>query len=255
MRSTMNSDPLPSIANACARARQIVVVTGAGISAESGLSTFRGPRDALWEKYDPMQLATPEAFERDPELVTRWYDWRRREGLNARPNAGHVALAAIERIVMNRGARFTLLTQNVDRLHHRAGSRNVHELHGSIHVWRCTSTGRELEPPAHPFAEFPPRSPFDPRGLLRPAVVWFGEALSPSALDVARGAMETGDVFFSIGTSSVVYPAAGFVEHAIQRGGTTVELNPNETPISGRVTHSIREAAGAWLPRLASALA
>jgi NAD-dependent deacetylase len=251
----MNNDPLPSIASVCTRARHIVVVTGAGMSAESGLSTFRGPRDALWEKYDPMQLATPEAFERDPELVTRWYDWRRQAGLNAKPNAGHVALAEIECLVMNRGARFTLLTQNVDRLHHRAGSRNVHELHGSIHVWRCTSTGRELEPPAEPFGEFPPRSPFDPRARLRPAVVWFGEPLSPFVLDAAREAMETCDLFLSIGTSSVVFPAAGFVEHAIRRDGITVEVNPNETPISGRVTHSIREAAGAWLPRLASALA
>ncbi|MBL8745175.1 MAG: NAD-dependent deacylase [Phycisphaerae bacterium] len=246
----MRESTIQTIADACLTARHVVVVTGAGLSAESGLSTFRGPREALWSRYDPMRLATPEAFEQDPALVTRWYDWRRQAGLQARPNAGHLALVCLERIVTASGVGFTLLTQNVDRLHHRAGSVNVYELHGSIHEWRCTVTGQSFEPPPQPFQEFPPRSPFDPRGRLRPAVVWFGEPLPAEVLRVAAEAMESCDVFFSIGTSSVVYPAAGFAEQVIARGGLTIEVNPNETPISGRVNHAARESSGSWLPRL-----
>lgn len=249
----MPDSVLAAIAAATRRARHIVVLTGAGISAESGLSTFRGPRDALWSKHDPMQLATPEAFARDPETVTRWYDWRRINSLAAQPNPGHIALAQLEALTTARGDRFALLTQNVDRLHHRAGSRNVHEIHGSIHVWRCTRTGRDFEPPPEPFMRFPPPSPFahdDPRAILRPGVVWFGEPLPSDALRTAADAMESCDLFFSIGTSSVVFPAAGFIERAIARGDITVEVNPEPTPISQRVAHTIRAKAGEWLPML-----
>ncbi|MBL8764295.1 MAG: NAD-dependent deacylase [Phycisphaerae bacterium] len=233
-----------------ARAKHVVVLTGAGISAESGIRTFRDTMRGLWKDFDPATLATPEAFARDPEVVTRWYDHRRLGCLAAEPNAGHTALVAIERGLIRRGGRFTLLTQNVDRLHHRAGSANVHELHGTIVVWRCTATGNELEPPPSPFREFPPRSAWG--GLLRPAVVWFGEMLPIPALDAAARALRTCDCFMSVGTSSAVYPAAGFVDLAAASGSGTIEVNPQETPASGRFDVSIRARAGAALPELAA---
>lgn len=238
------------IAAKLASARGVVVITGAGISAESGLRTFRGPErdmDSLWKEFDPATLATPEAFEADPEKVTRWYDWRRQGCLAAEPNPGHTALAAMEKGVVSRGGRFTLLTQNVDRLHQRAGSEKVVELHGSIIEWRCTVTGECYLPPPEPMAEFPPRSK---AGLYRPNVVWFGEALPESALQAAAEAMETCDLFFSVGTSSVVYPAAAYVQYAASQGAFTVEVNPDTTPISARVDVSIRGKAGEVLPRV-----
>ncbi|MFM9958925.1 MAG: SIR2 family NAD-dependent protein deacylase [Phycisphaerales bacterium] len=237
----------------------IAILTGAGISAESGLRTFRGvtsthptpPPDmaALWRDFDPATLATPEAFERDPELVTRWYDWRRLGCLAAEPNAGHLALAELERGVNTRGGTLTLLTQNVDRLHHRAGSVNIVELHGSIIQWRCTRTGNKLTPPNAPMALFPPPSPFASGALLRPEVVWFGEALPEGAVAAAQHAAATCDLFLSIGTSSVVYPAASFIQSAARRGAKTVEINLEPTPISDMVDLSIRGKAGDVLPR------
>lgn len=257
----------PDAAQLAARlssARHITVLTGAGISAESGLRTFRGgttssaaaPPDmaALWKDFDPATLATPEAFERDPELVTRWYDWRRLGCLAAEPNPGHLALAEIERLITSRGGRFTLLTQNVDRLHHRAGSRNVIELHGSIILWRCCRTGKTVEPPATAFESFPPPSPFAAGALLRPDVVWFGEALPPDAVSAAQEAAMTCDVFLSVGTSSVVYPAAGFIQHAARRGAHTFEINLEQTPISGLVDLSVRAKSGDTLPKVADSM-
>jgi NAD-dependent deacetylase len=246
-------DHIRRIASKLASARGVVVITGAGISAESGLRTFRGPErdmDSLWKEFDPATLATPEAFAKDPEKVTRWYDWRRQGCLAAEPNPGHLALAAIERSIRSRHARFTLLTQNVDRLHQRAGSTNVVELHGSIIEWRCTTTGDCFVPGPEAFTEFPPRSA---KGLYRPNVVWFGEALPESALAAAAEAMETCDLFFSVGTSSVVYPAAAYVQYAASQGAFTVEVNPDTTPISGRVDVSLRGKAGELLPLIASA--
>lgn len=257
-------DPLPIFREQLASARRIAVLTGAGISAESGLRTFRGvttpgaapsgmPPDmaALWKDFDPATLATPEAFERDPELVTRWYDWRRLGCLAAEPNPGHLALAELERRLTARNpdpGAFTLLTQNVDRLHHRAGSKNIVELHGSIIVWRCTRTGRRSVPAESPFESFPPRSPFAEGALLRPDVVWFGEPLPVEAIAAAAEAAETCDLFLSVGTSSVVYPAAGFIRHAARRGAKTAEVNLEATPISGMVDLSIRGRAAEVLP-------
>ncbi|HYE62546.1 MAG TPA: NAD-dependent deacylase [Phycisphaerales bacterium] len=205
-------------------ARSIVVLTGAGVSAESGIRTFRDTMEGLWKEFDPARLATPEAFAADPELVTRWYDWRRLGCLAAEPNPGHMALADLERQQRSKhnpqspgGAMgFTLLTQNVDRLHQRAGSVNVVELHGSILQWRCCKTGDKTTPPPEAFKEFPPRSTCG--ALLRPDVVWFGETLPPEALDAADDAVASCDVFISIGTSSVVYPAAGYIQQACARG-------------------------------------
>jgi NAD-dependent deacetylase len=242
---------IAAVARVLGRARSVVVLTGAGVSAESGIPTFRDTMEGLWASFDPQKLATPEAFEADPEMVTRWYDHRRRGCAACEPNAGHVALADMERSVVSRGGRFTLLTQNVDRLHQRAGSQAVVELHGTIMVWRCTKTGREYPDLPMPFPEYPPRS--DAGGLLRPAVVWFGEMLPEAALRAADEALAGCDLFFSIGTSSVVYPAAGFVQVANANGATTAEINRDATPASHVVDWSIRAKSGVVLPRIVKA--
>ncbi len=246
------------VADRLRAARRVVVVTGAGVSAESGLRTFRGataadmPTDmqALWREFDPMKLATPEAFDADPEMVTRWYDWRRLGCLAAEPNPGHSALAAMERHIASRGGDFALFTQNVDRLHHRAGSQRVFELHGSIIEWRCVETGETFEPEPTPFERFPPPSPFHPGALLRPNVVWFGEALPESVLLAAFDLAPKADLFFTIGTSSVVYPAAAFVEMAAREGAFTVEVNKDDTAATTRVDAVLRGPSGEILPRL-----
>lgn len=243
-------------AEALARSRAVVVITGAGISAESGLRTFRGNErdmESLWKQFDPMTLATPEAFDRDPETVTRWYDWRRLGCLAAEPNPGHRALARMQREIEARGGRFTLLTQNVDRLHHRAGSERVVELHGSIIEWRCAGCGEKTIPGLEAMSEFPPRAACCPDELLRPDVVWFGEALPFAALRAADEAVAACDLFFSVGTSSVVYPSAGYVQVAAQRGAATVEVNRDPTPISRMVRWSIQGKAGEVLPRIVDA--
>ena len=243
-------DMIHAVAARLAGARRIAVLTGAGISAESGIRTFRDTMEGLWKDFDPQKLATPEAFAADPELVSRWYDWRRLGCLAAEPNAGHVALAALERRTRERAGTFTLLTQNVDGLHQRGGSVNVVELHGSIHVWRCTRTGAEVRPDPTPFPTFPPPSPRGAGGVLRPGVVWFGESLPIAAVQAAAEAVATCDIFFSIGTSAVVYPAAGFVQEAGANGAITVEINPGSTPLSRLVDFSLRGPAGDLLPRI-----
>lgn len=245
-------------------ARSVVAITGAGISAESGLRTFRGqtaasaadlPKDmqSLWAEFDPQTLATPEAFEADPDKVSRWYDWRRLGCLAADPNPGHLALAEIERAVSASGGSFTLLTQNVDRLHHRAGSTNVVELHGNIIQWRCTVTHRLIDLPETPQRTFPPPSPFHTGALLRPHVVWFGEMLPPAALEAAAAAIEDCDLFLSIGTSAVVYPAAGYLHAARQNGAFTIEINAEPTAASRLVNLCIQAKSGNILPTLARA--
>lgn len=239
---------LQPAALALAQARHVVVITGAGVSAESGIRTFRDTMEGLWKDFDPAKLATPEAFATDPATVTRWYDWRRLGCLAAEPNPGHVALAKLEAWLGETNRAFTLLTQNVDRLHHKAGSRNVIELHGSIIEWRCTRTGRKSTPPNTPFDEFPPRS--EAGAPLRPDVVWFGEALPQPALDAAEHAMHTCDLFMSVGTSSVVYPAAGFAELARYRGAPVIEVNPAPTALTRTATWSLRGKSGQILPHL-----
>lgn len=246
----MNDRQLSEIAGALRGARSVVVLTGAGVSAESGVPTFRDAMDGLWKDFDPMKLATPEAFEADPETVTRWYDSRRVRVHTVKPNPGHMALAEMERRVRSAGGSFTLLTQNVDRLHHRAGSTGVVELHGSIVVWRCTRTGRKVEPPPEPLEKFPPESPFAPGALLRPDVVWFGEMLPAEAVAAADRAVASCDLFFSVGTSAVVYPAAGYAALASARGAKVVEINRDETPLSRDVDWSVRGLSGEVLPQV-----
>jgi NAD-dependent deacetylase len=238
-----------SLVDALRGARAIVVLTGAGVSAESGIPTFRDAMEGLWAKYDPSQLATPEAFDRDPETVTRWYDWRREKCAAAKPNPAHLALARLEKHLTIQKRGFTLLTQNVDRLHQAAGSRNVVELHGTLWVWRCTRCGVEREERAVPFTGYPPRCVCG--GARRPGVVWFGEMLPEQALNEAHDALKTCDFFLSVGTSAVVEPAASFIHIARRHGARTVEINRDATPISTVVDWSLLGKDGEILPELA----
>lgn len=239
---------LEEIAQILHAARSVVALTGAGVSAESGIPTFRDALTGLWAAYDPEELATPEAFARNPELVTRWYDERRVQCAARRPNPGHFALAQLEQYFAERGREFVLLTQNVDRLHQRAGSRRVVELHGTISVWRCVACGIEEEVAPPPFACYPPRCACG--GLRRPGVVWFGESLPEAALLQAYAAFAGCDVFLSLGTSAVVEPAASFVHLAKSAAARTVEINLEATPISGTVDYSLRGRTGDVLPAL-----
>ena len=225
-------------------ARRISVMTGAGVSAASGVPTFRGP-GGLWRSFRPEDLATPEAFSRDPQLVWEWYDWRRGLIASCQPNAAHEVLA---RWSQRPGA--TLITQNVDGLHERAGSKNVTRFHGSIWRLRCwDECGRpEWDDRTVPLDPLPARCP-DCGGLARPGVVWFGESIDPGVLHSCDAAVNC-DVFFSIGTSSVVYPAAGLVHAAKRRGAFTVEINPQATDAASIVDVAIARPAEALLPEL-----
>lgn len=225
-------------------ARRVVVLTGAGISAESGVPTFREAQTGLWARYNPEELATPEAFRRNPKLVWEWYAWRQERVRQAAPNPGHIALVEMERRI----ADFTLITQNVDGLHRRAGSHQVLELHGNLFRAKCLDEDRPVE--SWPDSEeIPPRCPRC-GALLRPDVVWFGEMLPASTLHAAEHAALTADIFFSIGTSALVYPAADLPFSALAAGVTVVEINPQPTPLSPHVTFSLHGAAGAVLPAL-----
>jgi NAD-dependent deacetylase len=223
-------------------ARSIAALTGAGISAESGIPTFRGA-GGLWRNFRVEDLATPGAFARDPKTVWEWYAWRREKIAEAEPNPGHRALVELE----NRAPHFTLITQNVDGLHERAGSRNVVRIHGSIWEDRCTVCG-SLNRKA--FAALPPYCACG--GMLRPGVVWFGEGLDEHVWDNAWKAVESAGVLLVVGTSALVYPAASLVPLAKQFGAAVIEVNPDETPISSEVDYSLRGPAGIILPQLCS---
>jgi len=230
------------------KANHVAVMTGAGISAESGIPTFRDAQQGLWARFDPTELATPEAFEQNPEHVTRWYDHRRLEVMGCEPNAGHEALARLERRLSERGGRLTLMTQNVDRLHQRVGSQNVIEIHGSLFRWH-TSDGQETrEAPGEAFEQYPPLS--ESGKPLRPGVVWFGEMLPNQAVDAAAEAVRECDLMLPVGTSGEVYPAAGFIEEAINRGAALIEINPDPTPFTDRADAALHAPAGEALPAL-----
>lgn len=230
------------------QARQIAVLTGAGISAESGIPTFREAQTGLWARYDPEELATPQAFSTNPELVWSWYQWRQEIVNQAEPNPGHLALAQMESILTEQGIGFTLITQNVDGLHQRAGSQRIIELHGNIHRSKCFDCG-QVAPEDKPITDERPRCTHCD-GLLRPDVVWFGENLSEETLQAAWKAAESCDVFFSIGTSSVVQPAASLPIVALQKGATVIEINPNPTQISILATANLQGPSGEVLPQL-----
>lgn len=236
----------PELIEALRDARRVVALTGSGISAESGVPTFRDAQTGLWAKYDPQELATPEAFARDPKLVWQWYAWRRGLVGRARPNAGHAALVELERSV----PEFSLVTQNVDGLHRQAGSDHVVELHGNILRSRCPVENVTVEP--HGADDLLPLCP-NCGSPLRPDVVWFGEALPAAGLEAASEAARSCDLFLSVGTSGLVYPAASLPYEALENGAIVVEVNPDRTPLSPNARFSMRGRAGEVLPRLVGA--
>lgn len=230
-----------------AEAEHIAALTGAGISHESGVPIFRG-QDGLWRQYRPERLATPEAFARDPQLVWEWYDWRRSVVARAQPNAGHYSLVQLERRV----SEFTLITQNVDGLHDRAGSQCLLKLHGDLWRLRCLGCGAESVNRQVPLPELPPRCPCG--GLLRPGVVWFGEALPEDVLRRAVAAARRAQVFLVVGTSAVVQPAASLPLVAREAGARLVEVNLEATPLTAMADASFLDPSGEVLPRLVEAV-
>jgi len=223
--------------------RSLCVLTGAGVSAESGVPTFRGP-EGLWKRRDPMSLATPGAFAQDPKEVWEWYQWRRKKIRGCAPNAGHAAIAAVE----GEKRDFLLVTQNVDGLHRAAGSRRVEEIHGSIWGIRCVGCGAERVE-RDDFPELPPRCG-SCGGLLRPGVVWFGEMLPREASDAAMEMLSRCEVLIVAGTSAVVAPASGYAAAAKRHGARVIEVNPDETPVSGICDATFRGKSGEVLPAL-----
>jgi NAD-dependent deacetylase len=220
----------------------VAVLTGAGVSAESGVPTFRGEH-GLWRSFRPEQLATPEAFRRDPALVWEWYAWRRGLIGACAPNAAHETLVEMEAAIPG----FTLITQNVDGLHQAAGSRNVLELHGNIWHMRCTRCERTSEDHRVPLPEIPPRCS-QCGALLRPDVVWFGESLPSQVLEAAWTAAARCRLMLVVGTSAVVQPAASLPLVALRHGARLVEVNPAETPLSPHAHEILRGPAAEVLP-------
>jgi len=226
----------------------VAVLTGAGMSAESGVATFRDPQDGLWAQYRPEELATPAAFAANPARVWHWYQWRRENVAKVRPHAGYYALVELEARLPEVG----IITQNVDGLHRAAGSRSVIELHGNIRRSICSRTRKPIDDSwieAHPAS--PPPSPHHPQGLARPDVVWFGETLPTAALEQAWALSGRSDVFLAVGTSALVHPAASLPLAAHRNGAILIEINPEPTPLSGLAHHCIRQAAGVALPAIA----
>lgn len=233
-----------------AGAMRIVCFTGAGVSAESGIATFRDAQTGLWSRFDPQQLASQEGFAADPALVWQWYMARLDAVATAHPNAGHVALAELARLA----PAFDLITQNVDDLHERAGSAEVIHLHGSIAQFRCNRCRRP-----HTLATSERSAPTPPQcrhcsGLVRPSVVWFGEMLPEAAVQAAWHAAETCDVMLVIGTSGAVYPAAHLPRMAKANGAFVINVNP-EADMSGVADITLQGTSGTVLPALVEAVA
>jgi NAD-dependent deacetylase len=240
---------LPEQLIAALRAAQhVAVLTGAGVSAESGVPTFRDAQTGLWARYDPLELATPEAFRRDPRLVWEWYAWRRELLRSVAPNPGHYALAELAGLV----PRLTLITQNVDGLHRQAGSPELIELHGNLARTKCFREDLVVESWADS-GELPPRCPRC-GGPLRPDVVWFGEMLPPGALAAAREAATSCDVFFSVGTSGTVEPAASLPSLALRHGAALAIVNPDAAAHAEPPRYAIPGPSGQVLPALVAAL-
>ncbi len=242
----MQDKEIREVADLIRQKPRVAVLTGAGISAESGIPTFRG-KDGLWKQFRAEDLATPEAFERDPALVWEWYDWRRQIIAGREANAAHLILASWEGELPG----FVLITQNVDGLHRRAGSKNILELHGNIWQVRCLEEGAVSENFESPLTQIPPRCPTC-GGLLRPNVVWFGEALPRLILEQAQAACAAAELMFVIGTSAYVQPAASLPLVAAEGGAKVVEINPDLTPISTYASYSFRGKAGEVLAKIDS---
>jgi NAD-dependent deacetylase len=243
------------IIKALREAQRVVVLTGAGVSAESGLPTFRDRQTGLWEQFEAAELATPSAFARDAALVWGWYEWRRAALLAAEPNAGHRAIAAMAEHV----PQLTLVTQNVDDLHERAGSRGAVHLHGELSKPYCQACGRPYVFPAGT-PDIPPAGVrIDPPrcaacgAKVRPGVVWFGESLPDAPWQAALESAGHCDLLLCCGTSALVYPAASLAQVASDAGATTVQINPNQTPLDALVTLAIRGPCGTVLPQLVAA--
>ena len=235
---------LERAAEAIARCSVAAALTGAGISAESGVPTFRG-QQGLWKKFKPEQLATMEAFLASPEIVWEWYNWRRELIGKVQPNPGHYALRDLEGLFR----QFTLITQNVDNLHRLAGSSHVLELHGNIYRNKCAGCGRLV---AQDMAIDPDHIPRCDQcgGKIRPDVVWFGELLTEAVIDEAFARAEEAEVFLSVGTSAIVQPAASLPLLAKRHGATLIEINPEPTPLSDFADFAFQAKSGELLPEL-----
>jgi NAD-dependent deacetylase len=227
---------------------RVAVFSGAGISAESGVPTFRDDANGLWARYDPYEVSSIDGWKRHPELIWGWYLWRHHLASQVGPNAGHRAVAYWEQ-----QADVQVITQNVDNLHERGGSSTVHHLHGSMFKFRCADCD-------HPYTEKLPKMS-EPQlevappvcgcgGLIRPDIVWFGENLPEGAWNAAVEAIDAADVLVVVGTSGVVYPAAILPEMSLEQCKTVIEVNPEPTPLSARATVSVRDTASAALPGL-----
>jgi len=226
-----------------AQAKSLLVITGAGISAESGIPTFRGA-DGLWKNYRAEELATMDAFERDPVTVWQWYDWRRGIIGKAEPNHGHFAIKELEDMFEN----FLLITQNVDGLHGRTGIKNIVEIHGNLWRTRCTREGKISTLMDVPLKSIPPKC--DCGAVLRPDVVWFGESIPSYALELSFNVLEQCDTLIVVGTSGVVYPVASFPQTVKDNGGYVVEVNVEPTPISAIADASLYGNSGDILPMI-----
>jgi NAD-dependent deacetylase len=235
---------LESASDVLAKANHVVILTGAGISAESGIPTFRG-EDGLWKTYRAEQLATPTAFIQNPKLVWEWYDWRRGIIGAKEPNPGHKVLAEWEELFPN----FVLITQNIDGLHQRAGSKNVIELHGNIWKQRCIEENSIIENHDIPLNEIPPHCETC-GALLRPHVVWFGESLDGSILQKSFMLSASCDVMLVIGTSAYVHPAASLPLSAAEAGAKIIEINPDPTSLTAQADFSFQAKSGEFLPLL-----
>ncbi len=245
---TKVSDLADNILEKIKNSKRVSALTGAGVSAESGVPTFRGS-DGLWNNYRAEELATPQAFKRDPNLVWRWYDWRRTLLAPLRPNDGHYALSQMEKFYDD----FTLVTQNVDGLHRMAGSKTPVELHGNIWLMRCVSEGTVTENRNAPLVAMPPVCN-DCGGLLRPHIVWFGESLDEDILTRAFRAAEQCDLFFVIGTSGVVQPSASLASIAQQNSATVIEINLEPTPITDVADATLLGPSAKIMPELLEAV-
>lgn len=235
-----------SVSDRLKKAEKIVFITGAGISQESGIPTFRG-KDGLWRKYDAMKLATIDAFYENPQLVWEWYEERRQNILVAKPNPGHLAIAKLEKL-----RQVHVLTQNIDGLHQRAGSTHVYELHGSIITIKCTVCDFK-DKITSSFSQLPPICKCG--NILRPDVVWFGEPLPQDVWQAAMAQASSCDVMVVVGTSLAVSPANLLPVYAKQNGATMIEVNPEETPMSANMDLSLRSSAAKALPELTSIVA
>jgi NAD-dependent deacetylase len=236
------------LARALRNARFVAVLTGAGVSAESGVPTFRDALTGLWASFNPLELATPSAFRRNPKLVWDWYATRRERVRDAMPNPGHFAIARIE----SHAPSFLLATQNVDGLHARAGSRKLVELHGNIARVRCSNEPDRVVETWENTGDEPPRCPAC-GAYLRPDVVWFEESLPAHALAAAEDAARACDVLLVAGTAGEVYPAAALPQYAKAAGALVVEVNPAPTPLTALADHVLRAPSGVALPALVRA--